>query len=204
MAYEVPAAAVRLRRARADDRRADDAPASRQAPPGLREHRQRRARGHRVGRQARRGGPQEPRLAARATSRPPCATTPAATTTTRCSGSGCRPTAAASPTATCARRSTSAFGSFDDFKAQFKDNGVKRFGSGWTWLVHDGSGSRSSRTRQPGQPDLRRQDAAARHRRLGARLLPHLPEPPPRLPRRVVERRQLGEGGRGVRSSRAE
>ena len=33
-----------------------------------------------------------------------------------------------------------AFGSFDDFKAQFKDNGVKRFGSGWTWLVHDGSG----------------------------------------------------------------
>jgi superoxide dismutase, Fe-Mn family len=33
-----------------------------------------------------------------------------------------------------------AFGSFDDFKAKFKDNGVKRFGSGWTWLVHDGSG----------------------------------------------------------------
>ncbi len=34
----------------------------------------------------------------------------------------------------------SAFGSFDDFKAQFKDAGVKRFGSGWAWLVHDGSG----------------------------------------------------------------
>jgi Fe-Mn family superoxide dismutase len=34
----------------------------------------------------------------------------------------------------------SAFGSFDDFKAQFKDGGVKRFGSGWSWLVHDGSG----------------------------------------------------------------
>jgi Fe-Mn family superoxide dismutase len=34
----------------------------------------------------------------------------------------------------------SAFGSFDDFKAQFKDAGVKRFGSGWSWLVHDGSG----------------------------------------------------------------
>ncbi len=34
----------------------------------------------------------------------------------------------------------SAFGSLDDFKARFKDNGVKRFGSGWTWLVHDGSG----------------------------------------------------------------
>jgi len=32
------------------------------------------------------------------------------------------------------------FGSFDDFKAQFKDAGVKRFGSGWAWLIHDGSG----------------------------------------------------------------
>ena len=34
----------------------------------------------------------------------------------------------------------SAFGSFDDFKSQFKDAGVKRFGSGWAWLIHDGSG----------------------------------------------------------------
>ena len=34
----------------------------------------------------------------------------------------------------------SAFGSFDDFKAAMKDAGVKRFGSGWSWLVHDGSG----------------------------------------------------------------
>jgi superoxide dismutase, Fe-Mn family len=34
----------------------------------------------------------------------------------------------------------SAFGSFDDFKAQFKAAGVGRFGSGWAWLVRDGSG----------------------------------------------------------------
>jgi Fe-Mn family superoxide dismutase len=27
------------------------------------------------------------------------------------------------------------FGSFDDFKAKFEDNGVTQFGSGWTWLV---------------------------------------------------------------------
>jgi Fe-Mn family superoxide dismutase len=33
-----------------------------------------------------------------------------------------------------------AFGSFDDFKAAFKAGGVGRFGSGWSWLVHDGSG----------------------------------------------------------------
>jgi Fe-Mn family superoxide dismutase len=34
----------------------------------------------------------------------------------------------------------SAFGSFEDFKAKFKAAGVGRFGSGWSWLVHDGSG----------------------------------------------------------------
>ena len=36
---------------------------------------------------------------------------------------------------------TSAFGSFDAFKEQFEANGVGQFGSGWTWLVLDGSGS---------------------------------------------------------------
>ena len=34
----------------------------------------------------------------------------------------------------------SAFGSFSDFQAKFKETGVNQFGSGWSWLVHDGSG----------------------------------------------------------------
>jgi superoxide dismutase, Fe-Mn family len=34
----------------------------------------------------------------------------------------------------------STFGSLDDFKAQFKAAGLGRFGSGWAWLVRDGSG----------------------------------------------------------------
>jgi superoxide dismutase, Fe-Mn family len=34
----------------------------------------------------------------------------------------------------------SAFGSFDDFKGKVKDTGVGQFGSGWAWLIHDGSG----------------------------------------------------------------
>jgi superoxide dismutase, Fe-Mn family len=34
----------------------------------------------------------------------------------------------------------STFGSFADLKAAVNDGGVKRFGSGWTWLVHDGTG----------------------------------------------------------------
>jgi Fe-Mn family superoxide dismutase len=33
-----------------------------------------------------------------------------------------------------------AFGSFDSFKDEVKQAGVNRFGSGWSWLVHDGSG----------------------------------------------------------------
>ena len=32
------------------------------------------------------------------------------------------------------------FGSVDDLKAAVNDAGVKRFGSGWTWLVWDGTG----------------------------------------------------------------
>jgi superoxide dismutase, Fe-Mn family len=32
------------------------------------------------------------------------------------------------------------FGSFDSFKDEFKKAGIARFGSGWAWLVKDGSG----------------------------------------------------------------
>jgi superoxide dismutase, Fe-Mn family len=32
------------------------------------------------------------------------------------------------------------WGSTDDLKAAINDAGVKRFGSGWTWLIYDGTG----------------------------------------------------------------
>jgi superoxide dismutase, Fe-Mn family len=35
---------------------------------------------------------------------------------------------------------TDTFGSLDDLKKQVNDAGVKQFGSGWTWLVWDGTG----------------------------------------------------------------
>jgi superoxide dismutase, Fe-Mn family len=35
---------------------------------------------------------------------------------------------------------SSAFGSFSDFQGKVKETGVNQFGSGWSWLVHDGSG----------------------------------------------------------------
>ena len=50
------------------------------------------------------------------------------------------PGAGGQPDGALADAINSAFGSFDEFKAQLKDAGVKRFGSGWSWLVHDGSG----------------------------------------------------------------
>jgi Fe-Mn family superoxide dismutase len=33
-----------------------------------------------------------------------------------------------------------AFGSFSDFQAKLKAAGLGQFGSGWAWLIHDGSG----------------------------------------------------------------
>ena len=33
-----------------------------------------------------------------------------------------------------------AFGSFEELRSAVNDGGVKRFGSGWTWLVWDGTG----------------------------------------------------------------
>jgi Fe-Mn family superoxide dismutase len=44
------------------------------------------------------------------------------------------------PTGELGEAIASAFGSFADFKAKLKETGVNQFGSGWSWLVLDGSG----------------------------------------------------------------
>jgi superoxide dismutase, Fe-Mn family len=44
------------------------------------------------------------------------------------------------PTGDLADAINDAFGSYDDFKTKLKETGVGQFGSGWAWLVHDGSG----------------------------------------------------------------
>lgn len=48
------------------------------------------------------------------------------------------PNAGGEPTGALGEAITATFGSFDEFKKQFQDAGVKRFGSGWVWLVKDG------------------------------------------------------------------
>ncbi|HEU5383168.1 MAG TPA: superoxide dismutase [Ktedonobacteraceae bacterium] len=50
------------------------------------------------------------------------------------------PNAGGAPGGELASALDQAFGSFEQFKAAFKDAGVKRFGSGWAWLVLDRSG----------------------------------------------------------------
>jgi Fe-Mn family superoxide dismutase len=44
------------------------------------------------------------------------------------------------------------FGSFDDFKSEFKEAGIGQFGSGWAWLVHDGSGLAVAKTPNQDSP----------------------------------------------------
>jgi Fe-Mn family superoxide dismutase len=50
------------------------------------------------------------------------------------------PDGGGAPSGELAEAIDSAFGSFDAFKEQFKNGGIGQLGSGWVWLVHDGSG----------------------------------------------------------------
>jgi superoxide dismutase, Fe-Mn family len=44
------------------------------------------------------------------------------------------------PSGSLAEAITDTFDSLDELKRLVNDAGVKRFGSGWTWLIHDGTG----------------------------------------------------------------
>lgn len=50
------------------------------------------------------------------------------------------PNAGGQPTGELASAIQQTFGSFDAFKSAVNDAGAKRFGSGWAWLILDGSG----------------------------------------------------------------
>lgn len=51
------------------------------------------------------------------------------------------PNGGGEPTGSVLNAITSAFGSFDDFKAKFTDSAINNFGSSWTWLVKNADGS---------------------------------------------------------------
>src|SRR5215203_4092129 len=92
------------------------------------------------------------------------------------------------------------FGSFDSFQDEFKTAGVNRFGSGVARARRLGTGR--GLDRESGLARLRRTDAAAGRRRLGARVLPQVPEQAPGLHRRLVERRELAGGRQPLRRRR--
>jgi superoxide dismutase, Fe-Mn family len=50
------------------------------------------------------------------------------------------PNGGGEPTGALGEAITSTFGSVDELKKAVNEGGVKRFGSGWTWLVWDGTG----------------------------------------------------------------
>ena len=103
-----------------------------------------------------------------------------------------KPNGGGAPVGHVAQAITGTFGGFDAFKEKMNQAGATRFGSGWAWLVKTAGGLEVIFHGQPGQPRNGGQVPGDGNRRLGARLLPEVSEPPPRVSRRVVERGQLG------------
>ncbi|CAA9499120.1 MAG: Superoxide dismutase [Mn], partial [uncultured Solirubrobacteraceae bacterium] len=192
-----PRPAVRLQRPGAARRRGDDARAPRQAPPGVRRQGERRPRGHGARRQARRGGPAGAGL-------------PAGRQTGPLPQQRRRPL---QPLALLGghepgrrRRAAGRAGHRDlrhlrllrRLQAAVRGRGRR--------AVRIGVGLARARRRraedhlhgQPGLPRPRGPGPPRRQRRLGARLLPAVPEQAPGLPQGVVERRELAEGGRAL------
>ena len=62
------------------------------------------------------------------------------------------PTGGGSPSGALAAAITDSSGSFDDFKDQFSAAAMGRFGSGWAWLVWDGTGLRVNSTPNQDSP----------------------------------------------------
>lgn len=90
------------------------------------------------------------------------------------------------------------FGSVENFKAEFEKAAATRFGSGWAWLVLKGDKLAVVSTANPGFPADGRSHFRRfrlpdyRHGRLGTRLLPEIPEPPPGLHQSLLGRSELG------------
>ena len=84
------------------------------------------------------------------------------------------------------------FGSFDSFKEKFSAAASSRFGSGWAWLLKDGSGKfEITSTANQDSPIMEGKNPILGPGRLGTCLLFEISKPPARLHRRLVERCEL-------------
>lgn len=108
------------------------------------------------------------------------------------------PNAGSEPTGAIATVINDVFGNFENFKTQFNDAGAKHFGSGFVWLVRTVD-NKFEIISQPNQ-DCPWSDGHY-PRCLGTCLLPHLSEPPSRIPEAVVEYGELGCGESALCSS---
>ncbi len=133
----------------------------------------------------------------RTRSAPACATTWAATPTTRCSGRSWDRTAA-SLTAKCSSAIDRDLGGMEKFQTDFNAAGGRVFGSGWVFVTVTKDGKLAIETRPNQDNPIMDGKRAARQRRLGARLLPDLSEPPAGLPQGVVEHGELESRGRAL------
>ena len=105
------------------------------------------------------------------------------------------------PSGDIAKQISADFGDFEAFKKTFNETTAKQFGSGWGWLVFTGRQTQGHHHRQSGFAALAGPLSHPRQRRLGARLLPQVPEQAPRLSRCLVERGQLGRSEQALRQS---
>ncbi len=96
------------------------------------------------------------------------------------------------PTGAIANQIATDFGDFESFKKTFNETTAKQFGSGWGWLVFTGGKLKVITTANQDSPLVAGPLRHPGQRCVGARLLPEVPEPPPRVPGRVVERGELG------------
>jgi superoxide dismutase, Fe-Mn family len=63
-----------------------------------------------------------------------------------------KPSGGGVPTGALADQINATFGSFDQFKADFKNAAVTQFGSGWAWLVKDGDTLKITKTANADNP----------------------------------------------------
>jgi superoxide dismutase, Fe-Mn family len=69
-----------------------------------------------------------------------------------------KPSGGGQPTGDLAAKIDAAFGSFDNFKTEFKAAATTQFGSGWAWLVQDGDTLKITKTGNAENPLVRGQN----------------------------------------------
>ena len=110
-----------------------------------------------------------------------------------------KPSGGGEPTGELAEMIKSDFGDFETFKKTFNETTAKQFGAGWGWLVLDGGKLKVITTANQDNPLSQGLYPILGNDVWEHALLSQVPEQAPRLPRRLVEYRQLGQDQRALR-----